>query len=201
MQHVPAHTTRLTAAAFAPVSGIELKSHSVIEFDDDDDLVTAYLAAATAQVEFDTGCAIVKQQWQVDYGCFPDIIHLPRPPLLAVESVKYYATDGTQQTLDPAAYQVTASGIVGRIAPAPGLSWPSTQAGRFGAVSVVYQAGHVDVVSGAAVGEAPPMLKQAICVLAAHFYENREAVLIGTISKEQPLAYQVLVNSHSVSGV
>ena len=200
MQHVPAHTTRLTAAAFAPVSGIELKSHSVIEFDDDDDLVAAYLAAATAQVEFDTGCAIVKQQWQADYACFPDIIHLRKPPLLDVESVKYYDTDGIQQTLDVADYQVSASGIVGRIAPAPGLSWPSTQANRFGAVSVVYQAGYVDVVNGTAVGDAPPMLKQAICVLAAHFYENREATTPGNIS-ETPMAYQMLINGHTVSGV
>ena len=200
MQHVPAHTTRLTAAPFAPVSGIELKSHSVIEFNDDDDLVEAYLAAATAQVEFDTGRAIVKQQWQVDYGCFPDLIRLPRPPLLEVESVKYYDTDGIQQTLAVEDYQVSASGIVGRIAPAPGFSWPSTQAGRFGAVSVVYQAGYVDVVNGAAVGDAPAMLKQAICVLAAHFYENREASTPGNIS-ETPMAYQMLINGHTVSGV
>ncbi len=199
MQHVPAHSLLLTAAAFAPVSVIELQSHSVIEHTADDDLLAFYIAAATAQVESDTGRAIVKQQWQVDYGCFPDIIHLPRPPLLAVESVKYYATDGIQQTLDPAAYQVSASGIVGRIAPAPGFSWPSTQAGRFGAVSVVYQAGHVDVVNGAAVGEAPAMLKQAICVLAAHFYENREATTPGNIS-ETPMAYQMLINGHTVSG-
>lgn len=200
MQHVPAHTTRLTAAPFASVSVIELKSHSVIEFNDDDDLVEAYIAAATARVEFDTGCAIVKQQWQADYACFPDIIRLRKPPLLEVESVKYYDASGIQQTLDPADYQVSASGIVGRIAPAPGLSWPATQAGRFGAVSVVYQAGYVDVINGSASTEAPPLLKQAIFVLAAHFYENREATTPGNIS-ETPMAYQMLVEAHSVSGV
>ena len=200
MQHVPAHTALLTAAAFAPVSVADLQSHSVVEHNDDDDLLAAYIDTATAQVQADTGCAIVKQQWQADYECFPAVIYLRKPPLLAVESVKYYDTDGILQTLDPADYQVATSGIVGRIAPAPTKSWPSVQAGRFNGVSVTYQAGYVDVVNGTAQGEAPVLLKQAIYVLAAHFYENRESTTPGNIS-ETPMAYQMLIASHTVSGV
>ncbi|MEZ0147959.1 MAG: phage head-tail connector protein [Candidatus Reddybacter sp.] len=201
MQHVPVHTALLTAAPFAPVSVVDLQSHVVVEHNDDDDLLAIYIDAAVAQVQADTGCAIVKQQWQADYECFPDVIRLSKPPLLAVESVKYYDTDGNLQTLDPADYQVATSGIVGRIAPAPTKSWPSVQAGRFNGVSVTYQAGYVDVVGGVAQGEMPVQLRQAVYVLAAHFYENREAVLVGTISKEQPLAYQMLINNHTVSAV
>lgn len=200
MRHIPAHTALLTPAPFAPVSVAELQSHTVVEHNDDDDLLAIYIDAATAQVQADTGRAIVKQQWQADLECFPAVIYLPKPPLLAVESVKYYDTDGTQQTLDPAAYQVSAVGIVGRLAPAPGLSWPSVQAGRFNGVVVVYQAGHVDVVAGVGQSDAPAQLCQAIYLLAAHFYENREATTPGN-ANDTPMAYQMLVDSLTVSGL
>ena len=200
MPHIPVHTALLTPAPFAPVSVADLQSHTVVEHNDDDDLLAIYIDAATAQVQADTGRAIVKQQWQAGFECFPAVIYLPKPPLLAVESVKYYDTDGIEQTLDPADYQVSKIGIVGRIAPAPGLSWPSVQAGRFNGVNVGYQAGHVDVVDGVAQSEAPAQLRQAIYLLAAHFYENREATAPGSIN-ETPMAYQMLVDSLAVSGL
>lgn len=199
MRHIPVHTALLTPAPLAPVSVADLQSHSVIP-DNDDDLLAIYIDAATAQVQADTGRAIVKQQWQASLECFPAVIYLPKPPLLAVESIKYFDTDGVEQTLDPASYQVSKIGIVGRIAPAPGLSWPSVQTGRFNGVNVVYQAGHVDIIDDVVQGEAPAQLRQAIYLLAAHFYENREASAPGNIS-ETPMAYQMLVDSMAVSGL
>ena len=43
---------------------------------------------------------------------------------------------------------------------------------------------------------APADLKQAILMLAAHWYENREATIVGVSSNLVPFGYQDLVVSH-----
>ena len=43
---------------------------------------------------------------------------------------------------------------------------------------------------------APADLREAILLLAAHFYENREAVLVGVGAEELPFGYEHLIQSH-----
>lgn len=200
------HQRLVTAAPFEPVTLAELRAHSVVQFDDDDQYLVDLLRTATTQVENHTQVALVKQTREVAYGCFPDLIRLPRPPLLAVLSVKYYDTDGVQQTLPTADYQVSSYGLLGRIAPAPGTSWPATESGRLDAVVVRYTAGYVDLTATSPpttpnpVGEAPYPLKQAIMVLAAHLYTHRELstpVAVFTV----PDSYHALLESYEIMAV
>lgn len=43
---------------------------------------------------------------------------------------------------------------------------------------------------------APGGLRRAVLMLAAHFYENREAVLVGVNANELPLGFWELVAPH-----
>ena len=197
-QHVPAHTQRITAPPFEPVTLAELKQHSVVEFDEDDEYLVNLLRTATAQTERDAGIALVKQTWEAVYECFPDRINLPMPPLLSVTSVEYYDTAGGQQTLATSEYQVVKHGIVGRIAPAPSKSWPAVESGRLDAVKVTFEAGYVDVdIDGNPASDAPFPLKQAIMVLAGHLYEHREIAIIGASVAELPASYGSLIDTYA----
>lgn len=44
--------------------------------------------------------------------------------------------------------------------------------------------------------DAPGGLRRAVLMLAAHFYENREAVLVGVSANELPLGFWELVAPH-----
>jgi uncharacterized phiE125 gp8 family phage protein len=199
---VDQHSVLITGPAFEPVTLAELKAHSIVEFSDDDQYLVDLLRTATAQVENDTARALVKQSWEVIYDCFPALIRLPVSPLLAVTSIKYYDTDGVQQTLAATEYEVLSHGIAGRITPAPTKSWPSTETGRLDAVTVLFDAGYIDIDgSGNPINDAPYPLKQAIMVLAAHLYENREIVMTGLSVAELPMSYKSLIQPYEVTAV
>ncbi|UJW85761.1 head-tail connector protein [Devosia sp. SL43] len=44
--------------------------------------------------------------------------------------------------------------------------------------------------------ELPGGLRRAVLMLAAHFYENREAVLVGINASELPLGFWDLISPH-----
>ncbi|MDJ1632521.1 head-tail connector protein [Rhizobium rhizogenes] len=42
----------------------------------------------------------------------------------------------------------------------------------------------------------PPALVEAVCLLAAHWYENREATLVGVVGQELPFGVWSIVNEY-----
>lgn len=42
----------------------------------------------------------------------------------------------------------------------------------------------------------PPELKECVCLLAAHWYENREATLVGVNAQTLPFGVPEIVNEH-----
>lgn len=115
------------------------------------------------------------------YMLFP-----PRGPLKSVTSIKYYDLRGVQQTLDPAAYLVDTTDKQPRISPAFGLYWPPTQM-RIDAVEIVFVAGYDQV---------PSSICLAIEQLAAHWYDQREAVTFDQ-AQEVPMGVKSLLDSHA----
>lgn len=92
-------------------------------------------------VQRKTQRALIEQTWSVTLDRFPEAIKLRMPPLIAVESVKFYDVDGIQQTLHPKDYVVDAVSEPAYVVPAPGCSWPAT-ADRINAVEVRYRCGY-----------------------------------------------------------
>ena len=68
-----------------------------------------------------------------------------------------------------------------------GESWPSFTPYPTGAVRIQFTAGYNDIAN------VPQMVKQAILLLVGHWYENREATLAGTISREIEFAVHALL--------
>lgn len=188
--------TLITPATVPALDTDAAKAHLRVEFADDNALIDALAAAATAMIENLTGRALLAQSWRLTLDRFPacgdPVIRLPRPPLLSVASVKYVDEAGALQTLDPALYQVDAGSTPARLAPAYGQVWPVARC-ELGAVRVEYQAGY-----GAAADSVPADLLAAIKLQLGHLYENREAVNVGNIVTPLPLGVEALVFLHKV---
>ncbi len=135
----------------------------------DDPLLSALITAARRQAENLTGRALITQQWTYTLDAFPPAaINLPNPPLISVQSVKYLDSAGTLTTIDAADYTVHTSALLGLVAPAYGLSWPSPREVPE-AVTIAFTCGH-----GAAAA-VPQEIKQWMLIQIGHWYANREA--------------------------
>lgn len=147
--------------------------------DDDSEFVeTVIIPAVRDRGEQKTRRAFLTQTWQLVLDGFPpeDYIELPRPPLLAVDFVKYRDTAGVLQTWSSALYLTEMPAgprcARGRIAlPFAGI-WPITLQQR-GAVTIQFQCGY-------AAAAMPPLLIVAMLTDAASIYEHREAVVVDT---------------------
>lgn len=166
----------VTPPAVEPVTLDEAKLQLRVEVADDDTLINRLLAVARQLCEAYHGRAYVTRTLRLELDRFPavGIILLPYPPAQSVGSVKYDNSAGVEVTLEATAYYLDAAAEPARLAPAPGTTWPSTQAGKAGAVRIVYDAGYGD-----AAADVPEYVKQAILVRLADLYEYRESVVAG----------------------
>src|SRR3954462_13141 len=107
------------APATEPLTLAEAKLHLRENDTTSQDGLIADLARAARQfVENETGRSLITQQWRLTLARFPafgECIRLGRPPLISVESLKYYDSSGALQTLSPSAYYVDTSAAFGEI--------------------------------------------------------------------------------------
>lgn len=161
------------APTVEPVSVTTLKSELRLLDNSEDGLLERRITAAREALEIATGRAFISQTWRYSFDSFPPgggALPLPRPRLISVSSVKYYDSDGTLQTWSSSNYQTDTDSEPGRLAPVPGVVWPTAQDDRLAAVQVTYTAGY-----GTAASDVPSAIQQAVLLLACHLYENREA--------------------------
>jgi len=176
-------TLRVTSAPPTyPVSRDEAKAWCQIDDDitDQDAVIDLLIAALTEQAEHLTGRAFVQREYELllDRFAARDIM-LPHPPLLSVDSVKYYDINNALQTIDPADYEVDLYAEPGRLRPALYQTWPTTYS-RFNAVQIAFTAGYApgSPSSDAAYREAvPSLVKQWLQARIGTLYENREQLV------------------------
>lgn len=167
-----------------PVSLPEAKEQLRIDDDNSDRVLARHLKMARSYLERTWNLAFCTQSWLLTLEGFPlgyrdqpasnyqvqiasGTIRVPRPPLVSVSGIQFTDTTGTLQTLDPSIYQVATQAQPGRIVPAYGKIWPVNR-WMPEAVGVTFIAGFGDPTS------VPEEVKQAILLLAGHWFENRE---------------------------
>lgn len=185
----------ITAAATDPVTLAEAKIRLRIDDSADDAGVTRLIKAATSHAESICRRAFVTQKWTLILDAFPcGSISLPLPPLVSVEEVNYINEAGIETVLASTEYLVDKAGIVGMVHRAFNKQWPTTRVQPM-AVKVKFTAGY-----GAAAA-VPSDLVSAILLLVAHWDQNREPVVVGTIVSALPLAVDALLSPYIVPGV
>jgi len=154
--------------------------------------VMRLVRAATEVVEETTWRALITQTWRLTLDQFPCRIVLPRPPLQSVTSLQYVDENGALQTLGSTKYLVTLDAEPGRIEPAYNEVWPTTRCQQ-DAVRVTYVAGY-----GAAASDVPQGIRQAILLILADWFRNREANITGTIIAPVPMSAAWLLAGYRV---
>lgn len=161
----------ITPPAEEPVAIGHARLHLRIDHTEEDELLQEWIATARQLTESHTGRRWMEQELRLTLADFYpddcDVIRLPVEPVTAIDAVKYYAADGTLTTLATSGYQSWLEHHPPLVAPAPQVTWPTTQTGRLGAVQVEFTAGY------ASVGDVPGQAKAAILLCLGHWYEHR----------------------------
>jgi uncharacterized phiE125 gp8 family phage protein len=174
------------ADASEPVSLDEAKAQlNIVDDDSQDALIASYIRSARAYVESESGFVFVRRQFAEAFNCWPNYLSLARRPLISVDAVDYTDSNNVAQTLDEAAYYTAlALRRITRISVFPTL-------GNGGAIAVTYTAGFAEGEQA----EELELARQAILMLVAHWFENRETVFVGAVAtSEVPFAAKSLID-------
>lgn len=174
-----------------PITLDEAKTQCFVTGTTDHDMDLANLIkVATVAVEKHLNRQLLPATWTLTMDQFPDVILLDLPPVTAISSIYYKNSEGTNTLLGATLYQTDLSTQDGpaRIMPAYGQTWPDTRLDTYGAVVVTFTAGY------ASAALVPLSIKHAIAFLVAHWWRNREPVVIGTISSDLPAGVDYLLS-------
>lgn len=159
-----------------PVTRDEAKAHARVDGAAEDGRIDALIKAARIEVENRTGRALVTQGWRIVRDCVPSggILRLAPAPVASVTAVTAYGSDGTPRVLSPEEYEVDTASAPGRLKFAAG--GPCCTRAMNGI--------EVDLTCGyGGPAAVPEPLKQAVLMLAAYWFEQREAALVGAVAE------------------
>lgn len=165
--------TLLTPPAAEPVALSDARAHLRLDATEEDVLLGSLLTAARMAIEAATRRAFLSQSWRLTLDDWPtQPVEIPLAPVLTIDAVKVATIGGSMLTIDPAFYEVDAASTPPRLAAKRGQAWPMP-ATRLAGIAIDFTAGY------AAAADVPDPLKQAILMLAAHWFENRTPVSFG----------------------
>ncbi|SJN11560.1 Phage protein [Halomonas citrativorans] len=118
-------------------------------------------------------------------------IELPWAPVAAIESLDYINPEGIEQSLDADALRLDTRPIYPLLAPQWGTHWPST----------THEPECITITATAGAEETPHGVEVAILLLIGHWYENRESVVIGTITSAVPMGVDMLLAPYRIHAV
>jgi len=167
----------LTAAPAAePVSVSEAKDYLRVDSAVEDPVVASLILAARLHIEGALDIAMVTQSWTLVLDCWPEDgrVSIPLGPLKSVDSVKVYDSEDVAQTVSSESYVVDLSSLRPRLVRQAGAVWPTPGRPANG-IEIALTAGYGDTPD-----KVPQPIRQAVLMLVAHWYEQREPVVFET---------------------
>lgn len=181
------------------------------------DLLRALISSAREYVEEVTHRALISQSYTLVMDSWPSVrntdlgwwdgvregsisagaqrhVELPIGPLISVASVVTYSDDNTSTVFDASNYFLDTNATPGQVILNTGAVWPLSTRSRNG-VEITYVAGYGDTPL-----DVPSPLRQAVKMIAAHWYENREFVKTQSDQNQAaaPLHAQSILNRYRV---
>ena len=166
---------RTVAPDVEPVTLAEAKQTLRVDHDSEDALIAGLIRAAREEVEASCGLALIDQSWRLALDVLPGIglVLLRRTPVREIVSVTTYGADGEAVLVDPQTYRLD------------GASRPA----RLHFIQLPAALNGIEIDFKAVFGEAgtavPALLKRAILLLVAHWYEFRASFS----AKDQPVSF------------
>ncbi len=181
----------ITPPAIEPVSEAEARAHLRLTSEDELGLLFGHIRAARHMVESWTGRALISQSWRWSLDGWPGnvsqewwdgvqqgamsagaarYIEVPKAPLQSVSAVNLF-NDADQGVVWAAAnYFVDNASAPGRLVLRNAASIPVPLRAASG-LQIDFTCGY-----GAGPGDVPAPLRQAVLMLCAHYFENREVM-------------------------
>lgn len=169
-----------------PVTLGEAKANMRLDHDGEDELIAGLIRAARGEVEASCGLALIEQGWRLTLDRIPSSgrVLLRRHPVREVQSVTVFGADGEASLVDPAHFSLDAHARPARLhfhtAPAPGAA--------VNGIEIDFVAGF-----GEAGTDVPDLLKRAMLLLVAHWYEFRAAFGAADQPVSWPAGYDRLI--------
>lgn len=189
----------VTGPVNTPVSRDEAKAHLRVDYTDDDTLIDRLISAATAYVDGWSGVlgqCLITQSWRQDFSGFPTTaLRLPMTPVQSITTIKYRSDADVETTLSSDNYRLATDGQGAFVELIYGETWP-TAGERADAVSVTAEYGYGDDAT-----DVPEGIRHAMLLLIGHWYESREAVVVGAPVTDLPMAVDALLMPHRRVGV
>ncbi|NWG72921.1 MAG: hypothetical protein HXY23_15135 [Parvularculaceae bacterium] len=176
----------VSGPAVEPVSLAEAKAHLRVTGAAEDLLVASLVTAARVHIELTLSRAFITQGWSWFIDAWPAGATLPLPlsPVQSIGAIRVLAAGDEIVTLPPSAYLLDGAAQPSRVIAKSG-SW------RDGTPAPAYAANGIEIQLIAGYGplpsDVPQPIRQAILLLAAHWFERREAVEIGQPSLPLPV--------------
>lgn len=175
--------------AFWVVTTQRARDNSRIPDTHEDDWIQHAIESAHDYFERTLGCCIATTQFRATLDQFPRnraSIELPVWPIAEVTRIAYLDPEGVEQEIpiEEIVQPVDRGRYAIRLA--NHARFPATKLTP-NAVTIEFEAGWPEPA------DVPKTLTRAALMLISHWYENREAVLVGTISKETEHGTSVLL--------
>ena len=182
----------VTPATSNPITLTEAKTHLKVDTTADDTFITNLIKSATSSAQEYTNRFFIATTIQQVGDKWEDISNLLKSPVASVTNIKYVDTSGSLQTLSTDVYFVDDVNKPARIGLKPNQSYPEI-IDRLNAVQVNY-------VVGLATGsdEVDEGIRQALLLTIGNWYQNRQAVVTGTIATELPMNAKFLLDQYKI---
>jgi len=148
----------------------EAKEFMRVEFNDDDELISDMIKAATNMVQSFTSQQITSAQYSVASRYFEQEKAL-KSPVVSIDSIEYYDENNTLQTLDPSYYYLIDFGLPHKLYYVNDFSEP-TLFNRPDAVIINFTCGMTTV---------PSDIKSWIKIKVSTLYEYREQFYLSNV--------------------
>ncbi|MEJ2124532.1 MAG: head-tail connector protein [Alphaproteobacteria bacterium] len=175
-----------------PLSLDEAKTHCRIDTNTEDTLVSSLVLAARLYMEHNLGLALIRQSWSLYLDAWPEktYVELPLSPLIDIDAIRVYGQSGTYTTIDPGQFYIDTISRRPRLVREEGQSWP-VPGRNANAVEIAFTAGY-----GETADDVPMPIRQAIQLLIAHWYEEREPIVFGHDANTMPLTVASLIQPY-----
>lgn len=175
-----------------PLSLDDAKAFLRIGDSTEDGLIATLITAARIHLEGITGRAMLAQSWRLVLDAWPTggVIELPVGPFISLTAITAYDVDGIATDITLAGIEPDAGRARARLFLPANLDRGPLLRDRQG-VEIDYVAGF-----GTAAGDVPADLIQALKILVAHWFENRDAVIIAGSGTVVPVGFDGLVANY-----
>jgi uncharacterized phiE125 gp8 family phage protein len=166
----------ITPPASEPVTLTQAKAHLRVDITDDDTKITDLIVSARTHIEGLANLALLTQTWDqvMDDFPYPNYpIELDRWPVQSITSLSYVNAAGGTTVWPSTNYIANLANVPPRVAPVYAQFWPILALQTIGNCTVRTLNGW------ASVALVPADLKQAVLMLVADWYEDREDEVVG----------------------